>query len=343
MSSIEIPPIVIGCWQLSDSHRPDPPKRDEVLDSLLTLAEAGFTAFDGADIYVGVEELLGDLHRRYLDRHGKEAARNLRFHTKYVPDASALQTLTPSQVERTIDRSLERLGVERLDLVQFHWWDYEIPGFVEAALTLDALRQRGKIRHLGSTNFDPPHLTPMIEAGVGFVTHQVQYSLLDPRPEKALVALCREKGHRILAYGTLAGGYLTERFLGRREPAPPSNRSQQKYRLIIEEFGGWDLFQDLLQTLHEIAQELEVSIPNVAGKWVLERNQVAALLVGATTSAHLESNRKTVELKLREEDRKRIGQILDRRRGPRGEVFELERLAGSPHRSLLKTNLNRKV
>ena len=182
----EVPRIIAGLWQLSEGHRREPRRRADVMDLLARLVDAGFTVFDCADIYTGVEELLGEFRARYRAEQGSVAAGRLRIHTKFVPDRDALAALDRSYVERIIDRSLCRLGVERLDLVQFAWWDYAVPGYVETALWLDELRRAGKIRLLGATNFDVPHLGEIVEAGVPIATQQVQYSLLDRRPENGM-------------------------------------------------------------------------------------------------------------------------------------------------------------
>jgi len=85
--------------------------------------EAGITAFDCADVYTGVEEMIGLFRADFLQRHGADSLRQLKIHTKFVPDLSLVATVDRQQVERIIDRSLARLQTERLDLVQFHWWD----------------------------------------------------------------------------------------------------------------------------------------------------------------------------------------------------------------------------
>ena len=107
---------------------------------------------------------------------------------------------------RGVDRSLTRLQVERLDLVQLHWWDFDVPGYIEAAVWLDELRRAGKIRNVGLTNFDRLRLTEILAAGVPIATHQVQCSVLDRRPAGGMAALCAERGIRLLCYGAVAEG-----------------------------------------------------------------------------------------------------------------------------------------
>ncbi len=167
-----------------------------------------------------------------------------------MPDLAHLDSVDRAYVTGIIDRSLQRLKVERLDLVQFHWWDYGVPGAIEAAAVLRELQVAGKIEHVGGTNFDTPHTRALIDAGIPLVAMQVQYSLLDARPEHALVPLAIAKRWASCCYGTLAGGFLSEAWLGKPEPQDGlTNRSLIKYKLIIDDFGGWALFQRLLGTL----------------------------------------------------------------------------------------------
>ena len=239
--------LLLGGWQLSAGHRADSIDEPSLFARLEAMIDAGFTSFDCADIYTGVEELFGRLRSRVRTP--------LEIHTKYVPDAGNLEGLRASDVERVIDRSLRRLGVERLDLVQFHWWDYAVPGYVEAAGWLDELRARGKIRHLGLTNFDAERTRELCEAGLPLVAMQAQSSLLDRRVESGMEALAHEFDFQLLCYGTLAGGLLSERFLGRApEEFEASTRSLTKYRAIVEEAGGWSALQALLEGLRRVAE-----------------------------------------------------------------------------------------
>ncbi len=180
--------VAKGNWQLSAKHGA-PYVREAAIEDMRRFVEAGINAFDCADHYIGAEETIGEFRRRQ-----PALARELRVSTKYTPDAALLPQLTREQVEQAVDTSLARLGVERLDLVQFHWWDYEIPGCVQALLWLQELQRKGKIAHLGTTNFDVAHLREIADAGITILTNQLQYSLLDLRPERGMVDFCRARG-----------------------------------------------------------------------------------------------------------------------------------------------------
>ena len=123
--------IIVGGWQFSTGHRSPRVDPAEAADLVVSLVSAGFTTLDCADIYSGVEELFGDVLRRYRTTATSDTS-PLQVHTKFVPDLDALPTVDRAYVERIIHRSLRRLGVERLDLVQFYWWDDAIAGSVDA-------------------------------------------------------------------------------------------------------------------------------------------------------------------------------------------------------------------
>lgn len=331
--------VIKGGWQLAGGH--GSVDREKALDDMLAYVEAGITTMDCADIYTGVEELIGEFLQRHQDamRDGRLPA--VQVHTKYVPDLEALPTLSGEDVEATIDRSLQRLGVDRLDLVQFHWWEYDIPGYVEAALHLEGLRQKGKIKQIGVTNFDVDSLEEIVSAGVSVVSNQVQYSVLDHRPERWMVDFCRRHGISLLCYGTLAGGFLTGRYLGAAEPnGELENRSLTKYKLIIDDFGGWDLFQEMLSTLRVIADRHDATVALVATRYVLQKPQVGAAIVGARDAKHLNDTLALFRFRLDGEDVAAIDRVAGRAPGPAGSVYELERVKGGKHAVIMKYNLN---
>lgn len=330
--------LIKGGWQLAGGH--GSVERERAIADMRAFAEAGITTFDCADIYTGVEELIGEFLRRWRPEH-QHAGEHVHVHTKFVPDLDALASLTAHDIRRIIDRSRERLGLRALDLVQFHWWDYDIHGLKDAAHYLDALRQEGRIRHLGVTNFDTARLGTLLDAGIPIASHQLQYSLLDRRAAGAMTALCLERGVGMLAYGAVAGGFLSERWLGVAEPtAPLENRSLVKYKLIIDEFGGWARFQELLRAMALIAERHAVRIGTVAIRWVLDQPGVAAAIVGARDAQHLPHTMAALGLQLTTQDRGELDAILARSAGPTGEVYALERDRQGTHGQIMRYNLN---
>lgn len=326
--------ILKGGWQLAGGH--GAVERDGAIDDMRAYAEAGITTFDCADIYTGVEERIGDFRRRHPD-----LARRVQVHTKYVPDLASLRTHDRGQVVAAVDRSLRRLGVEVLDVVQFHWWDYGVPGFIEAVQWLEELCRAGKIRHLAATNFDTPRFQALLDAGVDLVSHQVQYSLIDRRPTHGLSSLCGERDVKIIAYGSVLGGFFSSRWLGQPEPKEPlENRSLVKYRLIIEDFGGWPAFQRVLAAASDVGRKHGVSPSAVSLAWTLEQPHVAGVVAGVRHRRHLDDTLRAADVRLEDEDRAALRAVVESARGPAGDTYTLERIQGGPHAAIMKTDRN---
>jgi aryl-alcohol dehydrogenase-like predicted oxidoreductase len=323
--------VIKGGWQLAGGHGAVDEK--QAIEDMGAFVDAGITTFDCADIYTGVEDLIG----KFVKQN-----KLVQIHTKYVPDLDALPDINKAYTEKIINRSLTRLGVETLDLVQFHWWDYSIPLYIDAALQLVDLQKAGKIRCIGVTNFDGSHLRELLDAGVPVVSNQVQYSVFDHRPEEDLQQIAKDHGILLLCYGTLAGGYLSERYLGREAFIDATvNRSLVKYRLIIEEFGGKELFQSMLRVLEKIAHKYDVGIAEVAAQYILQKPCVAGVVIGARNTDHLKKIEKLRYLNLDEADNQAIDGVIELSSGPSGPVYGLERDREGRHGKIMKYNLNR--
>ncbi|MEQ5844179.1 aldo/keto reductase [Paraburkholderia acidicola] len=345
MERVELAPgysvsrIFKGGWQLAGDH--GSVDRAAAIADMGAYYDAGITAFDCADIYTGVEEMIGEFRDDYRNRRGADSLAQLKIHTKFVPDLSSLKTIGRPLVEQTIDRSLSRLRVERLDLVQFHWWDYSVPRYLEVAHWLRELQQAGKIDRVSGTNFDTQRTKELVESGVELTSMQVQYSLLDRRPAQQLSPYAREHGMHLFCYGTVAGGFLSGRWLGATEPGRDiPNRSLIKYKLIIDDFGGWDIFQTLLQTLDKIASRHGVSIATIATRWVLDQEQVAGAIVGVRRGDHLPEHLKVMAVELDEQDRAAIAHVLAQSSTIDGDVYSVERDIQGRHGAIMKYELN---
>ena len=331
--------IIKGGWHLAGGHGTI--SQSQALEDMLAFVEAGITTFDCADIYTGVEELIGQFRIKQKDAFTSGALPTIQIHTKYVPDYDALATLSKEDTAKTIERSLRRLNVERLDLVQFAWWDYQFPRYVETAVHLKELQNEGKIRYIGITNFDAAHTQEILDAGVDVVSNQVQYSVLDQRVESDYKQLQQKYPIPYLCYGAIAGGFLSNRYLNAAEPTGQlENRSLTKYRLIIEEFGSYESFKSLLKTLDEIGQKYKQRIAEVAAKYVLQKVHVAAVIVGARNTKHLEKFKLISNFRLDEDDLSKIEQHISKANGPKGPFYTLERDKTGKHGSIMKYNLN---
>lgn len=295
---LEISRIVTGLWQIADLER-----GGETLDVKATAAhmqayvDAGLTSFDMADHYGSSEIITGEFKNNLL-RSGA-----VQLFTKWVPEPGKISR---EQVRAAVQRSLDRMQQESIDLMQFHAWNYPDPSWLDGLFYLQELKEEGLISHLGVTNFDAAHLRMALASGIPIVSNQVSHSLLDRRAAGNMKQVCKEYGVKLLAFGTLAGGFLTDRWLGKNEPTYDelSTWSEMKYKRYIDIVGGWDAYQNLLKTIRNIADKHNATIANIATNYVLRNEAVAAVIIGARlgVSEHIDRNKKLLAINLSEEE-----------------------------------------
>ncbi len=266
-----------------------------------------------ADHYGPAEDFIGEFRRQLVAQRGIDALNNLQAFTKWVPRPGKM---TKEIVAKNIAISLRRMDVDSLDLLQFHWWDYRNKNYLDALYFLGELQQEGKIKHLALTNFDTEHLKIILSTGIKIVSNQVQFSLIDRRPLVKMAQFCQEHNIYLLAYGTLAGGLLGAKYLGHPEPNPMSlnTASLRKYKNMINAWGNWQLFQELLTVLKAIADSYHVTIPNVAVRYVLEQKAVAGAIIGVRlgVAEHIQENARIFDFQLSPQDYQKIDHVLQK-------------------------------
>ena len=298
--------VLTGLWQIADMERDG--KTLEPLATARAMApyvEAGFTTFDMADHY-GSAEVIAGTYRTHVLQGG-----SVQMLTKWVPKPGPV---TRTEVRDAIHRSLERLQTDSLDLLQFHTWNYHDLSYLDCLGHLQELRDEGIIGHLGLTNFDTAHLRVVVESGIEIVSNQVSHSLVDQRAAGAMEEYCRARGVRVLAYGTLAGGFLSDRWVDVPEPEGSQLHtwSQKKYKRFLDVAGGWEVFQRVLRTLRSLAEPRQVSIANLAARYILEQPAVGGIIVGARLgeSEHIEETKRLSQFTLDEETRAVIAEAI---------------------------------
>jgi aryl-alcohol dehydrogenase-like predicted oxidoreductase len=279
---LNISRIVTGLWQVADMERDGRQLDvDAAAAAMARYAEAGFNSFDMADHYGSAEDIAGAFNALVAAGKVKRAGDALpSTFTKWCPSPGPMDGRS---VRDGIERSLTRLKSSAIDLLQLHWWSYEHPAYIDALRELTALQELGLIRNLGLTNFDTDHLHLLVKHGIPIVSNQISYSLLDRRAGSDMAAFCLENNVKLLAYGTLGGGLLSETWLGKPEAAAGgiTDWSKSKYKRFIDQIGGWEVFQTILRAVASVAKKHGVSIANVATRWVLDQPAVAAVIVGA--------------------------------------------------------------
>jgi aryl-alcohol dehydrogenase-like predicted oxidoreductase/enamine deaminase RidA (YjgF/YER057c/UK114 family) len=311
MSTIQLTPdftvsrLVNGLWQIADRERGgalvDP---KEVAHSMLPFVEQGLTTFDMADHYGSSEEIVGWFRKLYPQK-------KIQSLTKWVPKPGAI---TKPDVREAVTRALTRLQTEQIDLMQFHAWNYADPSWLDGLFYLKELKDEGLISELGVTNFDTAHVRVALASGIPLVSNQVCFSLLDQRAAGDMSALCVSHNVKLLAFGTLAGGFLSDRWLGKPEPVLNESLtwSQMKYKRFIDAAGGWQPFQKLLMTLDGVSKRNQTSIANIATRMMLEEPSVGAVIIGTRLNDHetLDENKRILHMSLTASDKQEIREAL---------------------------------
>jgi len=308
---LKISRILNGMWQVAGGHGYIDPS--SAIESMMNYHHSGFTTWDLADIYGPAENFIGHFRHKLSKEKGDQALSDVKALTKFVPNPGIM---TRTIVEQGINLSLSRMDLKTLDLIQFHWWDYNDANYLKALGHLFELRDEGKIKHVGLTNFDTERMQIMSDHDLKLVSNQVQYSLIDLRAEVKMEKFCKQHDISLITYGTLCGGLLSEKYLGKPEPLRGNldTASLQKYKNMIDAWGGWSLFQELLNTLNEIAQKHRVSIANVATRYILDKPQVAGVIIGARLgiSEHIAENSRVFDMKLDNNDNDKIVTVISK-------------------------------
>ena len=288
-------------WQVAGGHGYI--DHELAVTDMMRYHDAGLRSWDLTDIYGPAEDFIGMFRRRLSALKGKEEMNTIQALTKWVPQPVRI---TRSITRENVESSLRKMNVDSLDLLQFHWWDYNNPYYMDALRYLFDLRDERIIKDVGLTNFDTERIQIITDSDLKIVSNQVQYSIIDRRPEVKMIPFCIKHNVSLLAYGTICGGLISERYLGRVEPlgAELNTLSLRKYKRMIDAWGGWNLFQELLSNLSRIAQKHNVSIANVATRYILDKPGVAGVIIGVRLGIadHINNNMQVFNLTLDKSD-----------------------------------------
>ena len=297
-NGLQISRVVTGLWQIADMER-DGKTLDPIATSkfMAPYVEAGLTSFDMADHYGSSEIIAGTFKNSLADKN------KVQLFTKWVPKPGKI---TREDVRKAITTALDRMQQPCIELLQFHAWYYPDASWLDGLFYLKELQDEGLIKHLGVTNFDAAHLRIALASGIPIVSNQVCHSLIDQRANATMADVCREYNVKLLTFGTLAGGFLTDKWLDKVEPTYEelTTWSQMKYKRFIDAAGGWEPYQNLLKTVKEVADKHTASIANISSRFILENEAVASVIVGARLgeSEHIDDNRRMLDIQLDTED-----------------------------------------
>ena len=306
--NINIPPVIIGLWQIADIERKNANFNPaSVVENMEAYLDAGLNFFDMADHYGSAEIIAGLLYKKR-----KEEGKSLPvLATKWVPKPGHN---SKDIVKDAVTLALNRLQVNQLDLLQFHAWDYTDPSWIETMFYLDELRKEGYIKALGVTNMDTVHLKMAIDSNIPIVSNQISHSLFDQRAVNKMIPYCLENHVRVLCYGTVAGGLFSNKWLGKVEPSIEElpTWSLMKYKRFQEEVCDWKQFQDLLKQLDGISKKLDLSIAQLASLYIKDEFHCNSVIIGARLGEleHITENKQVSNMALDEESKAAISALI---------------------------------
>ena len=296
-SDLKISRIITGLWQMADIEREEDIDPKAYAEKIIPYVEAGLTTFDMADHYGSSELIVGEYNIN-------NSTSDVQLLTKWVPKPGKVDK---QSVSDAVQLALDRMKQTSIDLMQYHAWHYPDPSWLDALFYLTELKQEGLIKNIGVTNFDAAHLRVACASGIPIVSNQISHSLIDQRANSSkIINVCNEYGIKLLAYGVVMGGFLTNKWLNKNEPKPENLKtwSEMKYKRFIDESGGWDAYQNLLNVLNQIAQNNDVSIANICSRYILENPLVAGIIIGARLGEnnHIKDNLNILKTKISKEE-----------------------------------------
>jgi aryl-alcohol dehydrogenase-like predicted oxidoreductase len=305
-SPLEAPRIMLGCGNFGGvGSAPEFFGRGQSEDEAYALMDAawelGITWFDTADAYGGgrSESAIG----RWCRSRGVRP----RITTKtYNPvDTGADHGLSRGRIERQLASSLDRLGTDHVDVYLAHEFDPEVP-LEETVAAFEELVASGAIGAYGGSNFSAHQLEQA--AAVGSLSCvQNSFSLLERGDEEDVLPLCERRGIAYLAFGPLAGGWLTGKYR-RGAPFPAGSRMTQRpepYHHFVR-----DGVFDALETLEAVAAERGTSMAGLALAWLLGEPRLTSAVVGPTRPEHFRPVREALAQPLRRDERDELSKVF---------------------------------
>jgi aryl-alcohol dehydrogenase-like predicted oxidoreductase len=281
-------------------------------------AEVGGTLIDTADVYVGTESerIVG----RWLADQPPEVRDQMVVATKGrfpTGDGPNDVGLSRRYLDRALDASLERLGVDAIDLYQVHAWDPVTP-LEETFRFLDDAVRAGKVRYVGLSNYTGWQIVKACELARAHgwarpVTLQPQYNLLAREIEWEVVPACASEGLGLLPWSPLGGGWLTGKYRRDERPSGATRLGEDPDRGVeaYDRRGAQERTWDVLDAVREVAEGRGATMAQVALAWLVDRPAVTSVILGARTLEQLEDNLGAAGLHLTDDETARLDEASD--------------------------------
>ncbi|QSW99449.1 aldo/keto reductase [Haloterrigena alkaliphila] len=304
-TGLEVSRLCLGCMNFGTDQPWMVHDREQARAVIHRALDLGITFFDTANIYSQgeSEEILGEALAD-ADRDRSELAVATKVYGP-MHDGPNGQGLSRKHVLEQAEASLERLGLDYVDLYQIHRWDDETP-IDETLSALDALIEAGKVRYIGASTMPAwKFMKALSRADVDnrerFVSMQCEYNLVDRHEEANVLPLCADQGIGVLPWSPLAGGFLTGKYERGEDPEDGRAASDEfMEKRFTEE--NWDV----LEVVRDLADEKGLTPAQLSLSWLLHKDLVDAPIVGPRTIDHLEGTVGALEVELTDGEIERL-------------------------------------
>lgn len=271
--------------------------------------EAGINFFDTADMYSqGMsEQVLGKvLKESGVNRQSLVIATKVYFPMRDDPNGGGLSR---KHILEAIDASLQRLGMEYVDLYQIHRWDYETP-IEETMQALHDVVKAGKARYIGASSmfawqFAKAQHVAELHGWTRFVSMQNHYNLVYREEEREMIPLCIDQGVGLIPWSPMARGF----FAGNRRKSDWGDTLRAKSDDYAQSLYYRDEDFAVAARVQQVAQARGVTGPQIALAWLLNKSYITAPIIGASKLEHLEQSIAALEIRLTEEEVNQLEQL----------------------------------
>ncbi|WP_440764343.1 aldo/keto reductase [Natronorubrum sp. DTA7] len=304
-TGLEVSRLCLGCMNFGTEQPWMVHNREQSHAVIERALDLGINFFDTANVYSGgeSEEILGEALAE-ADRDRSELAVATKVYGPMHEGPNG-QGLSRKHVLEQAEASLDRLGLEYVDLYQIHRWDDETP-ITETLSALDRLVEAGKVRYVGASTMPAwKFAKALYEADVDnderFVSMQCEYNLVDRHEEANVLPLCADQGIGVLPWSPLAGGFLTGKY--DRDEVPADGRAATD-DFMAKRFA--DENWDVLEVVRNLADSKGVSPAQLSLAWLLHKPVVDAPIIGPRTIDHLEDSVGALEVDLTDDEIDRL-------------------------------------
>jgi len=302
-TDIRVSTVSFGCWAIIGGFNWGHQEKKDSLDALFAAFDSGINFFDTAESYGN-----GYSEQLIAEALGKKRDQII------IASKASPPHFTKEKLRQACERSLRNLHTDYMDLYQLHWPNWDLP-VQETLETLEKLKQEGKIRAYGVSNFGPQDLNECLETDFKICSNQMAYSLLFRTVEYEVLSLCKDNHISILCYSPIMQGLLTGKFNSIEEVPEDRQRTRHFSRSRVEarhnEEGAEKETMEAVARIRKISEDAEISMTSLSIAWLLSQPSVTTAIVGGRNASQVKENARAGDVELAPEIKERLSQATE--------------------------------